>query len=303
MGDRIRPAVLVGLSFLVTLVAANALVARVGPDLAPPSPWPTPTSQLKYDQVLTLSHDPEVLFLGSSFTEAAVDPERLLPEIDSYNLAMPFTSFGTMYVWLRDVVYPTMTPRLVVVGITQWTDPRNPGIDLEEAISNAISIEQTGRSTEPALLSTRGALAVMDRTLARRRLLDSDLWTAGGHLRAYYSGSGEPTEWSPQHAAILRPSDAAELRDIIDLTRESGSSILIFTEVSAPSIAPSSGDTDQLRSGLDEISTDTGVEVVIPPGSILPDPLFVDGIHPNEKGTSRFSVYLKSVLQQRLSGS
>lgn len=279
---------LVGLS---ALLVADLVLAGIDPDLPPVSSFPTPESEVKFEQVTSAELHPEVVFLGSSFTEAAVDPDLLRPEIESYNLAMPFTDLETMEVWLREVVLPA-DPDLVVLTFPVWGDMGSGTDGVSEALARSITADQrrTGRSW---LVEHAGSLSVMDRSLARQRLLAADLWTDSGHQTGYADKVGDSDTWAPRGREKLDAAEASRLLELIELAQAHGSEVVVIIEAVAPAIAPPEEHVLELIADIDALVAPLSVPVWSTPAGVLDDRMFVDGVHLNRDGTTVYSEFVK----------
>ena len=104
---RLSPGFHILTGVLVALVTAELLIRVVGPQMPDQSLWPTVETDLKSHQLVDLKTEPTLLLLGSSISEAAVDPvilESLTGLSSIYNSAMPFSSPLSMEIWLEEVV-------------------------------------------------------------------------------------------------------------------------------------------------------------------------------------------------------
>jgi hypothetical protein len=167
MGSVMKRLAVIGLGVLVVLAGAE-LGLRAAPSLIPDSwYWPTPEAQLKYGHLMEEGRDPSVVLLGSSFLEAAFDPDLDDSDLEIYNLAMPFSSITTMQVWLDEVVSRSTDPR---------DRDRDPGVERGDsnrhlgALAEAIRRTEDNGANEMQLWNLRGALGMLDRSLARERL-------------------------------------------------------------------------------------------------------------------------------------
>ncbi len=182
--------------FILTLVIAEFAIRALEPSLPSPTLWPTREAALKSEQLERLGKDVSLVFLGSSSTEAAIDPEMLEDLIGHgvpYNAALPFSTPLSDQVWVRDVVLEESIPDLAVIGISPW--PVHTTVDadpLRTGLQKALEVR--GRSDPwfiPTLIEHKGLLGDWDERATNDQLLASGLWTDLGHQTGYYDRSFE----------------------------------------------------------------------------------------------------------------
>lgn len=124
--------------------------------------------ELKWEQVLALEEAGEgtdVLFLGSSAMDAAVDPETWAVTSVAYprpyNASLLGQPFDSMRRWAGDFVLPRTDPALVVVGITPFDVPQIDILNTSRAVVEKLFDDAMDRLED-------GALSRADRRLADR---------------------------------------------------------------------------------------------------------------------------------------
>ncbi len=124
--------------------------------------------ELKWDQVVALDEAGEptdVVFLGSSAMDAAIDPETWAAASVAYphpyNAALLGQPFDSMRRWAGDFVLPRTDPALIVVGVTPFDVPQIDILDTSRAIVEKLFDDAMDRLEE-------GALSRADRRLADR---------------------------------------------------------------------------------------------------------------------------------------
>lgn len=109
----------------------------VEPLLPPENRWPTDQTSAKADQIegLAVGGSPiDVVFLGSSVVVQGVDPiafNDAPTDLTSYNAALDGASLRSVEAWARNVVFPSLDPQAVVIGITT-RDLNDRGVSQQE---------------------------------------------------------------------------------------------------------------------------------------------------------------------------
>lgn len=270
---------------------------RLAPDLVSDSwYWPIPEAEVKYRQLSEDGRNPDVVLLGSSFVEAAIDPGQMVSDFEVYNLAMPFTTTQTMEVWLDQVVFVMSDPEVVVIGVSVWEDPAARDSDISAGLSSAIARSAGEGESRFNLWELRGALGLMDRSLARDRLTSASLWTEFGHQTAYQTQNTIERPWPERSASAIGAIEESGLKRLIDLAHRESPHVVILVEPLASSIAPDPAATDALVAILREVARSSGALLWEAPGSFWSDDNFVDGIHFDEEATTLFSEYINDKL-------
>jgi len=129
--------VVVTVFVVASLLLAEIIARAVEPSLPPPDQWPTTQTEAKADQIAQLAADGspiDVVFLGSSVVVQGVDPvafNKAAGDLTSYNAALDGASLRSIEVWARDVVFPNLDPKVVVIGITT-RDMNDQGVSQQE---------------------------------------------------------------------------------------------------------------------------------------------------------------------------
>jgi hypothetical protein len=108
------------------LLGAAEIALRVGADrLRPPRLWHTWEAQHKVAQMDAMAargRRASIALVGSSMTNAAVDPRQLTERLalgrPAYNAALNAAAARTIERWTLDVVVPSLRPDVVVVGLS-----------------------------------------------------------------------------------------------------------------------------------------------------------------------------------------
>jgi len=163
----------VPLGALAAAVVALLLVTEVG--VRSVEDW-LPVSQagdaaeveLKWEQVLALDEADEgtdVVFLGSSAMDAAIDPATWATASVSYprayNASLLRQPFDSMRRWAGDYVLPRTDPALIVVGVTPFDVPQIDILNTSRAVVEKLFDDAMDRLED-------GALSRADRRLADR---------------------------------------------------------------------------------------------------------------------------------------
>jgi hypothetical protein len=290
MGSVMKRLAVIGLGVLVVLAGAE-IGLRATPRLIPDLwYWPTPESQLKYGHLMEEGRDPSVVLLGSSFLEAAFDPDLDDSDLEIYNLAMPFSSITTMQVWLDEVVSRSTDPLVIVIGIPVWSEGTRIGIS--GALVEAIRRTEDNGANEMQLWNLRGSLGMLDRSLARERLTRTNFWTESGHQTGYRNRVDDRSQWRPRGQASMESTDRAELARLLTMAKRSADHVVILIEPLAESVAPPAPMVERYVGEVMEVAAENGVEVWEVPPEFWDDANFVDGVHFDAGATDTFSDYL-----------
>jgi hypothetical protein len=219
------------------LFIGELAVRLLEPEMPVRSEWPTAETDIKQKQVSALAEDIDLVLIGSSQTEAAVDPALLisLGAVDSaYNAALPFSSPISDRIWLQDIVLDTVSPSIVIVGIPAWpVHTTETGDPLRAGLSRAISTgSSTWIGTSVALERNKGVLADWDERRSRQNLTESALWTELGHLTGYYQRHGETLggRFPPYGEPRMSPDNLAALGETLMLLEAEGITGVLMLE-------------------------------------------------------------------------
>lgn len=285
--------VLVGTVLVLTL---GELSLRLAGDAIPlSSAWPTPESELKHRHLVLEGRHPDVVFLGSSFVEAAVDPEQMESGLEAYNLAMPFSSTATIGWWLREVVFEVSEPQVVVVGMPVWTDPDAVEPGVVDALATAASHSQSHREGL-RLWQALGAFGQMDQSLARERLIGAGVLTDFGYQTAYANATVQRSSWERRRAGALTGGAKDELGSLLQAARHGARHVVMMVEPLASSIAPDSKDLDMFVADLRDVARESGATFWEPPRIFWQDDNYVDGVHFDARGASKFTQFVDGEL-------
>lgn len=298
-----RP-LLVLLGLVVALGFAEIAIRAMEP-LPVPSTWPTPETQLKARQMSTLDGPVDVLFVGSSITEAAVDPTLVVNGgiTSAYNAAAPFMDPPAIEIWLRDVAVPLTMPSFVVIGLTPWP-PSDSHIqdDVVAGLDRAVSRPSLGESDHAsfALWRNRGVFADFDYLLDQLLLAESGLWTDLGHQTGYHDLPRDFTAGLPRVVGARRMSgpDEVALRRSVGQLQSHSVEVILMIEPTSDRDVEASQATAGYIAWLEELASDLGVELWDMYSITWPDSLYTDNDHFNAEGTEQFS----ALVGERLSG-
>lgn len=286
------------------LVCAELLLRLAGPGLPDPAPWPTPETRVKSAQMAEFECV-ELVFLGTSVTEAAVVPGIIG---DAYNAALPFSTQRSMRYWAERFVVPALCPDTVVIGVPAWSpefalptvpDPLLRGLD-DVVTFQTSQTWLDGAIDTPELITRRAQLKSL-----------SELWTE--LYRPERSGLIDPRgrqtgydgrlveELPDENAEIVGEAvDLSAMRRLIQVLRDSGIQVALVVE---PSRCGPSGECPmaQLRDSLvaryRDIASEFGVPFVDLWDRFEPSE-YADPAHLNELGAARFTNELAAALAQ-----
>jgi hypothetical protein len=285
---------------LILLGAFSALgIAEIslqvfGDGLPVRSVWPTVETQLKSSQ-LADADQWDVIFLGSSITEAAVDP-RLLNGMAAYNGALPFSTPISHEVWYRGQ-FPDQEARVVVLGFPAW--PFHESDDEDRLVSGIEAALSEGASAESPLATIRhrGLMADWFGLRTTQATLESNLWTPQGHLTAYYeiaaetagpvASFGPPRMSEDVRAAITRLADYVQLQ---------GGTFVLMIEPARFSGEVGDDVVQRYLATVRDLANDLEVELWDTYSVGWADDLYADEVHFNREGTEAFSKLVSDLL-------
>ena len=256
--------------------------------------WPTVETGVKYELLRQLP-EADVVFLGSSITEAAVDPTEFADASgvgSAFNSGIPFSSPFSNEWWLNEVVLENVEPKLVVIGLTAWSggrgaerDPLLPGLRL--------ALDSGEEHDAPlALLRQAGVLSEWDRRMADEtaRAFLTDL----GHQTGYYERSiddATPLDL-PTGPSEMPEDEAAAVGRMIDTLNERGIDAIVLIE---PGRYPGDNGTIDYERYISSVlrhEDDWGVPVVDTFNQGWDRSLFADLAHFNRLGTESYTAYV-----------
>jgi hypothetical protein len=282
---------------LLTLGIAETTLRLLENQLPPSTHWPTVETDFKFRRLIEMS-ETDVVFLGSSITEAGIDPVAFAAEskLDSaFNSGLPFSTPYSNEWWLNQVVLRHVEPKLVVIGLTAWSGGASAGDDLllpslESAITSA---------GEPplALLRHAGVLSEWDSraTDARGKALLTDL----GHQTGYYDRSidqATPLDLPFDGPPEMPDEEADAVGRMIGRLTSSGIEVIVLIE---PGRYPGDDrrfDYDRYVDSIIDHHDEWGVPVVDAFHQPWDRALYADLAHFNRRGTEEFTSYLARTI-------
>ncbi len=286
----------VTIGVVLTLAVAEVGLRTFGDRLPASTDWPTVETGVKYE-LLRQIPEADVVFLGSSITEAAVDPTEFADASgvgSAFNSGIPFSSPFSNEWWLNEVVLGNVEPKLVVIGLTAWSggrgaerDPLLPGLQLAL---------DSGDDAPLALLRQAGVLSEWDRRMADEtaRAFLTDL----GHQTGYYERSiddATPLDL-PTGPSEMPEDEAAAVRRMIDTLNERGIDAIVLIE---PGRYPGDNGTIDYERYIASVlrhEDDWGVPVVDTFNQGWDSSLFADLAHFNRLGTESYTAYVARTI-------
>ena len=286
------------LGMMLTLGLAEASLRIFDDRLPANTDWPTMETDVKFDRLREVS-EADVVFLGSSITEAGIDPiafaEKARGVDSAFNSGFPFSTPFSNEWWLNEVVLRQVEPELIVIGLTAWSkgaasadDPLLPGF--ESAMASA---------GEPplAVLQHAGVLSEWDSrtTDARGRALLTDL----GHQTGYYDRSiddASPLDLPFGGPPAMPHEEADAVSRMIRRLTSSGIDVIVLIE---PGRYPSDDRTVDYDRYIDSIlshSGDWGVPIVDAFHQKWERAWFADIVHFNRRGTEEFTSFMARTI-------
>jgi hypothetical protein len=286
--------VMVGIA--LTLVAAEGLVRMIGDRLPTGSEWPTVETDVKYHRLSELS-EAQVVFLGSSITEAAIDPDALVEQSSletAFNSGIPFSSPFSNEWWLNEVVLETIEPELVVIGLSAWSG--GAGLSGDALLAGLKSAPLAPKRHWSALVDRAGLLSEWDTRWAEDRT--RDLITELGHQTGYYDRSIDDTRPLdlPFGPPTMPEGEADAVARMIDRLTVQGIAVLVMIE---PGRYPGDEGTIDYDRYIDSVMThraEWGVPVLDTFHMGWEKGLFADHAHFNRRGTEEFTAFMARTI-------
>lgn len=289
---------------LITALLIGELAMRVlDPAVPPPSRWPSAETQVKDGQLAKLAQGVEVVFLGSSVTEAAIDPELLetLAGTETvYNAALPFSSPLSDEVWLTDVVLDHVQPSIVVMGVTSWPAHSSVGNDpMRRAIEDATAPVPIDRvSQRSALVGNKGVLSDWDERADRQRLSTSELWTDLGHQTGYYDRAPQSLigRFPPFGDPHMSPDNLDAFTETVRVLQRADIEVVLMIEPGQFPGEVSDADIELYLTSIKELGRELGVPVWDTYTRGWDPDYYVDEAHFNRDGTVAFTAYIAELI-------
>jgi hypothetical protein len=303
-------AVTVLVTFLLVIVGTEGAVLSVSHSLPDPAPWPSNETEIKAEQ-LELGNDYSIVFVGTSVTEAAVDPEIVTDQLGSetYNAATPFASQESLWIWVEQFVFPNADPEVLVVGVPLWSS------EFAESATGGVlvtGLRQVERFRDPtsslarlaqnsALLHWRTELkSIADRLAPANQLGSMGLWTDRGHQTGYYERTvpdiGMEVGVNPSEASL----DFTPLIGLVHVAMARGAQVILLAE-------PASCDPHGRCLTADGVAilrtayTRLAAELDVPFVEIevsWPRAWYADAAHFNRRGTLEYTTRLVVAMQE-----
>jgi hypothetical protein len=286
----------VAVGVLLTLGAAEGSIRILDERLPSGTVWPSVESQAKFELLHDLS-DTEVVFLGSSITEAAVDP-ALFAEMSTansaFNSGIPFSTPFSNEWWLDEVVLRAVRPEMVVIGLTAWSGGARP--DHDPLLSRYQEARAARGGPPVALLEHAGVLSEWESRMsdARARSLLTDL----GHQTGYYDRSiDDATPVELPYGPPQMPGDEADaVGRMVDSLKAEGIETFVLIE---PGRYPGDKGTIDYDGYIDSVlshEAEWGVPVIDTFHLDWERKWFADLAHFNREGTEKFTSYIAGII-------
>lgn len=286
------------LGLLLTLTAVESAVRQLSAELGDPRPWPSIETQVKADHLSSPERDPQVVFLGTSITEAAIDPTLFASKlnIESYNAALPFSTPVSLRYWLEEFVLTQLSPHTVVIGLPRWGAPATAQEDpiqrgLSEVVERTASV--AGRS---ALLSRRQQIRELPDVLIQPEP-PTDLWTEAGHQTLYYDGADAARRGVVEGSAFdssFSGDQVDALEAMVDLIRTRGIRPVFLLEPGdcPPSLTSCPASESLAVQQVETLSRDLNVPLIDGAEFVAQDDWYADSVHFNRTGTRAFTLFM-----------
>ena len=284
---------------ILVLAAAEGGLRAIGDRLPVRTDWPTIETGIKYELLRQLP-SADVVFLGSSITEAAIDPREFVHASgvgSAFNAGLPFSSPYSNEWWLNEVVLENVEPKLVVIGVTAWSGGQHADRDpLLAALRVTPGSRDDPHDSPLALFRQTGLLSEWDRRMADERVKAH--LTELGHQTGYYERSiDDATPFGlPTGPAEMPNDEAAAVGRMIDTLNERGIDAMVLIE---PGRSPGDNGTldyERYVSSVLRHEDDWGVPVVDSFHRAWDSSFFADLAHFNRLGTESFTAYMAQTI-------
>lgn len=295
---KLKRLALVALGVVTVLGAAEIMLESLGDHLPQRSNWPTVETEVK-DLQLKGNDNWDVVFLGSSVTESAVDPQ-LIDGVRAYNAALPFSTPISNEVWYR-TKFSGQPGRIVVLGLL--AKPYRESID-DDLLKSGI---ETASKTETSILDSlslyrfRGFVADWFDLSSRERSTHSELWTQFGHQTVYYDQSVTGDAEIPPYG---EPRMSADVREAIiglaDVVHRQGGTLVLMIEPTRLGDADPSSLVDTYLDSVRQLAHGVGARFwdTYSPG--WDSSYYVDHSHFNRTGTEAFTELVSDLLAEEV---
>ncbi|MEZ5246111.1 MAG: hypothetical protein R2707_13510 [Acidimicrobiales bacterium] len=295
------------LGLLAPLVCAEIALRILASSLPSPDPWPSVGLEVKSEYAERLVGDEiDVLFLGSSVTEAGIDPDQLLAEfgVSAFNAAGPYSTPIGMQRWLDHSLWP-LEPDTIVIGLSIWGAPDDEDDD----------VLATGFDALVAHEGQRGSILGRSEFWWRRSQLrdlvgllsesvDATSYTERGHLTIYRNQQRRTAEDLSDGAPFpgFSADNETALAEIVNEAQRRGSRVVLLLEPGGcPAVLPGCANPDSERRALEavaEMADSLGVALINGRELAAPDEWFADSAHFNGRGTAGFTEFIGAALQE-----
>jgi hypothetical protein len=284
------------LGLIVTLAAAEGLVRVIEDRLPAGTQWPSVETDVKFHRLSELS-DADVVFLGSSITEAAIDPSAFVQKSraeSAFNSGLPFSTPFSNEWWLSEVVLEVVDPELVVIGLTAWSG--GSGASGDGLLQGLRSTPTTADRGWSALVDRAGLLSEWDARAAEDRT--SDFITEFGHQTGYYDRSiddAEPLDL-PLGPSLMPEDEADAVGRMIERLRDEGIKAIVMIE---PGRYPGDNggiDYDRYIDSVMSHQSEWDVPVIDTFHMKWERGWFADMAHFNRRGTEEFTSFIAQTI-------
>ena len=295
---KLKRLALVALGVVTILGAAEVTLEFFGDNLPERSSWPTIETEIK-DLQLKGKDNWDVVFLGSSVTESAVDPQ-LMDGVSAYNAALPFSTPISNEVWYR-TEFSGQPGRTVVLGLLAKPYRESTDDDLLKSGIETASKTETSILDSLSLYRFRGFVADWFDLRSRERSTHSELWTQFGHQTVYYeqsvSGDAEfPPYGEPRMSVDVREA-IVRLADVVH--RHGGTLVLMIEPTRLGDAAPSSLVNTYIDS-VRQLAHEVGARFWDTYSLGWDSRYYADHSHFNRTGTEAFTELVSDLLAEEV---
>ncbi|HEX7132052.1 MAG TPA: SGNH/GDSL hydrolase family protein [Iamia sp.] len=206
---------------VVALLLATELGVRAVEDWLPVSQAGDAAEvELKWEQVVALDEageETDVVFLGSSAMDAAIDPATWATASVSYprpyNASLLGQPFDSMRRWAGDFVLPRTDPALIIVGVTPFDVPQIDILNTSRAVVEKLFDDAMDRLEDGALSRADRRLADRSAIVRHRSSFRSPIQLVRA-ARDRVTGEDKPKQDSLQPVRLLDGSTVARTAEV-----------------------------------------------------------------------------------------
>ena len=296
------------IGFIAPVIGLELVLRLLAPVLPAPGPW----LSAEYSTMIRAAQEQQardarldVLFVGSSISDAAIDPDQLREEhrISSFNAAGAFLSPVSAEQWLDQGLWE-FEPTELIIGQPVWGTDFGGQADV---LATAFSKLEEFRSQQrwfgwSELWNRRSQLRRPYETYSD--IVISRLVTDSGHFTGYYDRLGEPLPPSEGGSFPgIADVQLVALENIVTEAQSRGIAVTLMLEPGGcPPIYPRCGNAEteqQAEAFYQALAEDLDVAYFSARSFDAEPTWWADGAHFNQAGTQAFTAFIGEWLASR----